>query len=247
MSTSRMGFTQIVFNYGPELGITASQKTYKDSRTVNYDYPVTRTWKPVVSPLVGLQGELKIKRHLLFKVGLQYQLTGNRFRYHREHKTIWLPYPGAYTYTTDEREEQTFHKLCLPITLGYEFRIRKIKPSIYIGYRPNLFLTGKYYYKLVHDASDNSRDLFIENKYNPLDPDQAGVPIKRIQKQVIAGFAATIRNRIKISLNYSSGRVIYYSEYEQMSWEHNYTYFLNDDYAISLTYFLRGNKDDQKK
>jgi len=192
---------------------------------------------------------LSIKKHFLFTAGLQYQLTGQRYHYHRDGR-IPRDYsiPAFFTYTYDKWEQQTFHKLGLPLTIGYTFKIGKAQPSIFIGFRPNLFLTGKYYYKSVFDATDNSEDETRENEYNPVDPDQAGEPVKRLNNQLLIGLSALIGQHFKINLNYNRGLDIYYSEYEQTGWEPRYTYFQNSDFGLSVTYLLRPmNKITDKK
>jgi len=147
--------------------------------------------------------------------------------------------PGAawFFYTSDTWENQTFHKLCLPLTIGYTFKIWKIQPTVFVGLRPNLFLTGKYYYKSVFDATDNTEDQFRENEYNPVD--QAEIPINRLNNQLLIGFSTLIGEQLKISLTYNKGQEIHYSEYEQYGWEKHYSYLKNSDYGLSLSYFFK--------
>jgi len=124
------------------------------------------------------------------------------------------------------------------LTIGYTFKLGKIQPAVFVGVRPNLFLTGTHYYKSVIDATDNTEDQTRENEYNPVSSDQGGTSVKRLNNQFLVGFSTIIGQHLKISLTYNQGTGIYYSEYEQVGWEPHYSYFKNSDFGLSLTYLL---------
>ena len=132
---------QVSFNYGPELGVSLSQLPRVHKKTVLTD-DFSESTRPVISPVIGLSGQLKINKHFQFTVGIQYQMSGKRYHYHRDGR-IPRTYsiPARYTFTLDKWEDQVFHKLSMPLNIGYIFNRSNVQPAIFIGYRPNLFLT----------------------------------------------------------------------------------------------------------
>jgi len=231
-----LGQTKI--NFGAEVGVSISQFPKNNSYNIMSTDEVMTNKNSIISPLFGLTCQLIIKKHLLLSGGIQYQMTGTKYHYHRDGQIPRIPGAAVFYYTHDIWENQTFHKLCLPLTIGYTFKLGKIQPAVFVGMRPNLFLTGTHYYKSVIDATDNTEDQIKENEYNPVSSDQSGTPIKRLNNQFLIGFSALIREQLKISLTYNQGTGINYSEYEQVGWEPHYSYFKNSDFGLNITYFL---------
>ena len=144
LTFSRTGWTQTSFKYGPELGVSVSQLPKINSYNVeSRGDQVSEKTVPLISPLLGFYGQVILKKHLQFTGSLQYQITGKRYHYHRDGNDLL----DGGTYTSDEWENQTFQKLCLPLTIGYLFRTAKLQPSIFAGIRPNFIFSGKYYQK----------------------------------------------------------------------------------------------------
>jgi hypothetical protein len=228
---------QTLLNYGAELGLSFSHFPQKDSYNIGTtDYVTTKT-NPLISPIIGLNGQMKIKKHFQLTLGIQYQMIGTSYYYHRDGRVPRDPgIPASFTYTSDELEKQTYHKLCLPLTIGFILKIGKIQPSVFIGVRPNLFLAGRYYSKFVFDATDNSQDQTIEIEYDPLDSKQTSMPLKQFDDQLLYGLSVCIGQHFKISLSKNSGKQLYYSESSISCFV---TSFYNRDYNITLIYFLK--------
>lgn len=238
-TTSQFGLAQTTFNYGPELGFSFSHFPTKDEHTNITDLITTKT-NPLISPLIGFFGQLTIKKHFQFMAGLQYQMTGTRYYSHKDGRIPRDPnIPAFFYYTQDEWEQQTFHKLCLPMTVGCSFIMGKVQPSIFFGFSPNFILTGNYYSKLVIDATDNSEDYESENKYNPVDPDDAGIPVDKYTSQLLFGLSVSIGQHIRITLNYKFGQDISYAQYPPSGGEVWMTSMKNRDFGISVTYLLK--------
>jgi len=236
--TPKLAWSQTTFNYGPELGISISKFPSRNEYSIeSRGDRITEKTLPLVSPLIGFQGQVIIKNHLQLTGSLQYQKIGERYYYHRDGNN--LLYGG--TYTSDEWKNQTFQKLCLPLTLGYVFKIGKQQSSIFAGIRPNLLFSGDYYYKTkLDDHSDNSKDFSRVYEFNPLQSDETEIPAKRFRNQVLIGASTGINQSLKMILSFSVGQSINYSQYSPYSSESNSgKSLLNSDIGISLAYLLK--------
>jgi hypothetical protein len=221
MGLSQFGIAQTVFKYGPELGVTFSRfpkKWTEGQEGITFDKV---SLNPMISPLIGINGQLTLVKYLQFTMGLQYQMAGDRFYSHREGSNLGI------AYTTDTWIKQTFHKICLPLTVGFTFRIGKVFPSIYGGYRPNLFIAGKKYSK-----STRNDELPDEYESNLFTPGPEVTPFKRYAGQWVAGFSLGIGQNINIALNANFGTDMMYGVGCFCS------VYKNSDYALSLTYLF---------
>jgi len=231
------GWAQVSFNYGPELGISISRFPSSDSYTIeSRDDKVSVKLLPLISPVIGFHGQILVKNRLQFTGSLQYQMTGERHHYHRDGND--LLYGG--TYTSDEWENQTFQKLCLPLTIGYLFRTTKLQPAIFAGIRPNFLFSARYYKKNEYnDHEDDTKDVTRVNKFNPLDPSEAELPAKRFRNQVLVGASTLLSQNLKLTLTCNVGHSIIYEQYKSNGFE-NYSgkSILNSDLNISFAYLL---------
>jgi hypothetical protein len=143
------------------------------------------------------------------------------------------------TIISDVSEDITFHKLCLPLSVGFTVNIWKLQPSIFVGYRPNYFLSGKYYSKSVFNHSIDSLDMIGENTFNPLDASDAGWPVKHFNNQFFYGFSTFICQHFKISITINSGNEIYFSQEGGTCLPY---FFYNNDYAATVTYLFQTSR-----
>ena len=141
---ARIGLGQVMLKYGPELGVSTSEFPKKQT------WPVFAGQEKVennlfLGPLIGFKGQAVLGTHLQFDLGLQYQMAGQRSYSHTDINFEYLG--GTYTQIEDCWNEQTFHKLCLPVTVGYKFSLGKVQPAVFCGFRPGFFISGKGYEK----------------------------------------------------------------------------------------------------
>lgn len=230
--TVTYGQTQTAFKYGAELGLAIS-KFPKNQLFDNGDNRKIRmTSSPLYSPLFGVTTNLIIKKYFQFTAGLQYQMIGVR-SYDHNYGYDYV-YNGNYSFET--WENQTFHKICLPLTVGLTFKIWELQPSLFVGYRPNYFLTGKYYRKSVYIPTDNAPDTIIEYEFNPYDNKKLESPIRqRFDRQFLYGFSTSIGQHFKITLTIYSGRMFLYSESAITCLPYG---FRNNDYTVSISYLF---------
>lgn len=231
---------------GIELGIAFSQ--FKTGNDISqYGETVTTTIKPVISPLISVSKDWPLAKHLKIITGLQYQMTGKR-------SYVYTYYPFSASYSR-EWETIKMHKLCLPVSLGYEFKIGNFQPFLYLGLRPNILLAGSTYSKfheivILSPGDQNSIDyneeqnLFNKNEYY--------IPPKRIFIQYSIGLSTSISRHFKININYNRGYNYYTSifvehgNYSTYSWREKFS-IPSSDYVISIKYILNTNKVAQNK
>lgn len=219
---------QLHLHYGLEAGFAFSQfkEDYSNNNEETYS-KVRESITAVYSPLLGVSTDLIYKKHLFFSVGFQYQMVGQKYRNHYERNNI-----GAGTsYILDCWENQTFHKLCMPITFGYTLKIKQIRPVFFIGYRPNYFLTGTYYYKTIYDDENSVNDLLIEKQFNPLDSKANALPVQHFQHQFFYGFSLILNEKFKLSVVVNLGKYISYND-------NSLSCFRNKDYVASISYMF---------
>lgn len=237
---SQVGQAQVALNYGVELGIAFSQLPKTNSYNIKIrNDKVTEKTAPLLSPLIGLTSELRIKKHLYFAVGLQYQKSGQRYHYHRDGND--LLYGG--TYRSDTWENLTIHKICLPISIGYSFKLWKLKPTLFIGFRPCNFLAGKHYTKNKFDHDISSKDITNENVFNPLAVNETGYRnIQRNQNQLSVGVNTLINQHLKFSVSFHSGAQLYYAENSTSCFGYS---LHNNDCVVSMAYLFSSPKQDK--
>ena len=152
-------FAQVEFNIGPKIGISVAHlPTNSEKRILETDF-VTRANYSTIGPVLGISSQLILWNHLELTAGIQYQNTNRKSSYNKDGRIPRdFDIPEWYTYTTVIQEEQSFNKITFPFTIGFTSNIWNINPSIYLGFNPNFFLNGKYYYESTLDASDDTRD-----------------------------------------------------------------------------------------
>ena len=209
---SQKVFAQTDFSFGPELGISVT------SRNQGWRYSGEKITQ-LISPLIGISGLLRITNHFQITTSLQYEHIG----YHT----------GPYN-----PEEIIYHKLCIPFTIGISFGKSKIKPAVFIGYRPNLLLAGK-----------NEEDWGVFGTINH-DPFTFDNPPKKYNNQFIIGLSTYFGNNFVINISYCAGQLIefgYTTTIIHHGWIPEKRYIeeisvRNNEFAISIAYLFKFNK-----
>jgi hypothetical protein len=240
----QFGLTQTVSKFGLELGVSFSQFTSKDNWSSIYDLETTRV-RPLMSPLIGISREWRISEHFQFNSGLQYHMTGTRTY------ILDKDISGAFVEYTETWENLKMHKICLPLTIGYVFRLGKLKPTFYIGVTPNyIFSLSLEFHDHSHYRINNqyggAEDTYTESGSFSLNPH------RKLMNQFTTGFSTPIGQHIKINLNYNAGHN-YYSVTSTIHGMHSShtitekTSIPGSDYIITLQYkFNRPEKNNEK-
>ena len=234
--TPQSGISQSRFPIGLELGITVSQFHTKNVVYESWETSTTKT-DPIICPLIGISKEWPLKKHLQITTGLQYQMTG--------YKSYCYTDFTATEYYSEEWETFKMHKLCFPLSLGYQFKLSKIKPSFYLGLRPNINISGNIYskYHSIIIYPDRIENMDIENGLNLFDKTEYFIPPKRIINQFCFGLSTSIRQHIKIDINYNIGYNYYKEIFVSRGMRSTYTWsektsIPSCDYAITIQYIF---------
>jgi len=230
MAFSKIGHAQTTFKFGPEMGIGISQFSKENSYVIqSRNDQVKEKRSPVYGPLLGFTTELTVNKYFQFNAGLQYQKTGERYYYHRDGNDLLY----NATYQSETWEDQTFHKLCLPLSAGLTLKAWKFQPAVFVGYRPNFFLSGKNSYKFNFDHEDPARDEDSKIEFNPVNVE---FPFRKFRNQFFLGVSSNLGQQLKISLIYNSGKEILYQEGNYPGCR-PYS-FKNNDFLFSIAYLF---------
>ncbi len=211
---SLSGFSQITFRFGPDVGLSMTSR-----HVLDYSPPVKLP--AFLSPLIGISGVLKVSSHMQLSSAFQYETVGFR--------TQDL-YP----------EKIKFHKLIIPFTIGIILGNSKIRPVVFIGYRPNILLSGTW----QEGGSPLNPSGTIHNIFN------IDFSPKRYTNQFIIGFSTYFGNNLAFNLSYCAGQSIDFGY--PITFTHHYAWQIstmnymeqlkNNEFSISLTYYLKSNK-----
>jgi hypothetical protein len=241
-----IGLSQTTSSFGLEAGITFSQ--FSDENIVDDSWE-TRTTEinPIVSTLIGISKSWLNSKHFQFTSGLQYHLAGN--------KSYTITDPNATDSYSEEWNTLKMSKLCVPLTLGYLFRIGKLQSSINLGVRPNIILSGNmsYIYHSTIAYEDRIEDNVYEYEQNLFEENDYYIPPKRIFNQFSFGLSTSIGQHFAVNLTYSFGHNYYTSifvqrgNYSTYTWSEN-TSIPGSDFVICIQYYFnrlekRTNKD----
>lgn len=229
---SQISVAQTVSSYGIELGLSFSQlPVRRESIIMQAAVNDKIIVNPLVGPLIGISKNWILSKHFQITSGLEYQMGGKR-SYTYDQST-------QYFKKTESWDNLTIHKICMPVSLGYVFRIGKIKPSFYLGLRPDIWLSASTYNKyqnwgVYRETSTNLFTKIVDYK-----------PPKRLVNQFDMGISTLVGQHIQINVNYNFGYNYYITTYWYRG---NYsrvpypqkTSLANSDYVISMQYnFIR--------
>ncbi len=224
---------QVVFNFGPELGVGISSLPKSTSSTATNITSLKEKTDPLFGPLVGIYGQMIINKILLFNTGLQYEISGQRYT---ENETGTVPPNIPFTGTVEQH--QTFQKLCIPLSVGVTFPLFKVHLSIFGGWRGNSFLTGKYYYNSVSTPNGKPSNVTTFD-YNPVSLVNTNNTegFSSFNNQVFFCLSVS-KNRLELALssfigldiNYTSNNLIAAAGAE----------YKNNDFALTVRYRFYG-------
>jgi hypothetical protein len=247
---SQITMAQTVSTFGLELGISFSQFPTNNKITQG-GIAFTSKTNPLIGPLFGISKDWTFLKHYNFTSSIQYQMAGTK-SYHRDQNLS----VGTTGYG-ESWEKLRIHKICVPLTLGYLFKIGELKSSFYLGVRPNIWLSANVDFKYHdHFSIDSSyggvpdyypetvrTNLFSANK-NKYDK-----PPKRIVFQLVFGFSSSIGQHIRINLCYNIGKNYSTSTQFIIGMHSSYSYpvkesIISSDYIINVQYIF--NRPESK-
>jgi hypothetical protein len=203
-------FAQTIFKFGPEIGISVTSKNQEKLSFLYFDNSLH-----FISPLLGIKGSVEVFHWLNIKTGIQYEKAG---------------YPTEKP--KDDESGIKFSKICIPLKFEIPFKIKKVNNSVFVGYRPNLLLSGKYSYW--------GKDVnLFSMEY----------PVKRYTGQITTGLSVYSGNS-NISLSYFGCSHIDFAlpytfihHYGQIETRYSNCSLKNNELVLSFTYLFSSKKE----
>lgn len=218
LSFCQISITQNNLSIAFDAGISFPQFPEENSWTEGDDYYLLFNSKkdPLIDPLIGISTEWTIFKHLRITSGLQFQRVRTR-----SYTITQVLHKGSFYYDyeslilgssySEDLEDEILIKLCFPITVGYQFNFDKIKPSIYLGVRPNLYLAGNITYNSIFLYSETlnytfDRSSSFEYEKNIFGPESTYfIPARKFVNQFSFGISTDIGKHFSIYMNYNTG------------------------------------------
>ena len=225
---------QTSFNWGPELGFSTSGLNKTSVETSPFDVTTSSTI-PEKSMLFGINSQLDIKKHFNVNAGIRFQTIGETHESIREGQMYITDYVKA-DYISIYNTKHLYHKLSLPLSVGFQFNIGKINTNFYTGYIQNYILDGSYIETNSIDCEDDSRDYFTTKFENPL---TAAIPVNRFTGQLNTGMSFTYKNSIVLKAEANFGGYLSFAVPSPYSFCVLYGGGMrNNDYTVSVSYLF---------
>jgi len=230
---------QVIFNFGPELGVGISSFP-KSSASTSVGLSLNDKTNPLIGPLGGFYVQMIINKILLFNTGLQYEISGQRYSSNETGTDA-----SNVSYTATAQQDQTFRKLCIPLSIGITFPVFKVHLSIFGGWRGNSFLSGKYYYNSVSTTAGKPANITTFD-YNPVSLTSTNniESFSTFNNQFFFGISVS-KNRLEFALNCYFGSDINYSDNTLVSAAG--AEYKNKDYALTVRYRFYGFRSHKVK
>jgi Outer membrane protein beta-barrel domain len=234
ISISQYVSAQVVFNFGPELGAGISRLWKSSSSSSATVTSYNDKTKPLIGPLGGIYIQMIVNKILLFNTGIQYELSGQHFTSNEEA----MDTKYSLQYTSDITQNQTFQKICLPVSAGITFPVFKVHLSLFGGWRGNYFISGKYYYNssIVYPAKPSYNNT-VTYDYSPLDTKACPEYASSFNNQVFFGLSVSkkrlefaLYSYIGLDINYTSNTLINAAGAE----------YKNNDFVLAVRYRFYG-------
>lgn len=232
-----------IFNYALEIGIDMVQWTVKQDNPNNTDsYTEYNKTYSKPAPIIGIAISTTLHKHLILTGDFQYRKMN--FIEHRHSDAS----DSILEITDDAFHKQVFEKLCLPITVGYQFG-KKIHPTIYLGIEPNYIFKGtiSQYENFVIDSAgkiiywQNSSNWYVPGiletlSVNPFDPIQFARPASHWNTQVTGGFAISFLKHFQFNAGLHFGSAI---NFYDSSGANYIGVGYNADFSFTIKYYLK--------
>jgi hypothetical protein len=184
---------------GPEVGYAVTDFPWKrEDRGINSQR--VEILIPKFNPMVGMRGTMLLGKHWLFGASLQYQLSGYIHRFQQEY------IHENYTVTYEVFHSQRYHKIALPLSLTYRFKIGTVHPFVGFGYRAAWMnhLRGRGYYQTV---SPDSASLNTFHPYDVQNFHSSQRLKRRWVPQMMFTMGAEIGEHLSFTLNGAVGNI----------------------------------------
>jgi hypothetical protein len=228
-----LAFSQTKISFGGELGVNSSGIPSIKNQTIANDNYFEKN-KPLIRPKIGIWTKAELGKHFYSNLSVQYLTVGNKYHSHSEVSNLLNNETNIFDYW----EDQSFNKISLPLSLGYNFRIKKRKLFFGTGFRLNYYTKGELSVKW--QLSDNLITYPIRNEtLNPFNRSQFVTPRRNVGLFLEIGMYIT--EKVNIEIGYTAFQGFQYSKFSMLTsyeWEGSF-FFRSNDFSMSLKYSLR--------
>lgn len=206
--TSAPAWAQVEFSMGLEAGINSSGLPFRHHETRTNGTSLKEKELPLVRAVGGVWGKVSTMKHFYASIGVQYTTIGSRYK---EDGQGYDRINGV-NFTLKTHEDFTFDKLSFPIILGYDFQIRKLPASFFVGYRAAILRSGSYHYIVSYADERGLRDHTHEKSIDPFDEVSLKISASKHPKQILVGAEVAVKSNFYISFFCAAGETISFVE-----------------------------------
>jgi hypothetical protein len=239
---SQITIAQTISTLGLECGISFSQFPKRETQDIQNNGFYKDKINPLAGPVIGVTKYWRLSKHLQFTSGVQYQIAGTREHLYQRSQNPYDKY--------DTWVNLTIQKICVPIDLGYQFSVGKIKPSLYLGVRPNIWLSAKVFSE--EKGYDGNRSGGTENLFDKRDGYDSYIPPKRLICQYSIGITSPIGQHFRINVSYNIGHNYSTSTYIYHGMRSSHSYLVKEpiissDFMICFQYYFNKSRSEVLK
>lgn len=195
---------QIKIHSGIETGISFSQFAFNDNAEnvplAGRYYTNKERDAPTLGALIGATSQIELAGNWVCDVALQYQISGRKLVENAfVNESVSANSPLA---TDDFTEKQTFHKLAVPVAIGYNVDLGKRKLVFFLGLRANWLLSGQY--SMTHTKTELAATKLNQSvEANPFDANAFSPVPKRNVNQIFAAISFRMSERLELSTRFN--------------------------------------------
>lgn len=195
---------QIKIHSGIEAGASFSQFVYHDNTDnlllAGKYYTNKESDLPTFGALIGATAQIELSGNWVCDIALQYQMSGRKLienAFVNENSTS-----GSPAATDDFTEKQTFHKLAVPVAIGYNVDLGKRKLGFFLGLRVNWLLLGQY--SMSHTNTEKGVTKLNQSlEANIFDANAFSVVPKRNVNQIFAAISFRMSEHLELSSRFN--------------------------------------------
>lgn len=195
---------QIKIHSGIEMGASFSQFAFHDNTDnlllAGKYFTNKESDLPTLGALIGATAQVELSGNWVCDVALQYQISGRKLienAFVNENATS-----GSSAATDDFTEKQTFHKLAVPVAIGYNVDLGKRKLGFFLGLRANLLLLGQY--SMTHTKTESGTTKLNQSvEANPFDANVFSPVPKRNVNQIFAAISFRMSEHLELSTRFN--------------------------------------------
>jgi hypothetical protein len=235
-------FGQIKIHSGIETGVSFSQFPFHDNADnvllAGKYYTNKESDLPAFGALIGVAAQTELSGNWVCDVAFQYQMSGRKLI---ENAFVNENTTGGNSAATDDfTETQTFHKLAVPVAVGYNLDLGKRKLGFFLGLRANWLVSGKY--SMTHTKTELGVSKLNQSvDVNSFDVNVFSPVPKRNVNQIFAAISFRMSEHLELStrFNISPNNIEYTLKDATLCNGDCVKKMRSDDFQFVIRYYLK--------